>query len=208
MMKLEKDLQEYYKDEYEKHMSTSVSIARAIAIMAHLNQKRLCGVPYVSHPYGLASMFKTLTFMDYDGFDEDDVYRFNIPVSGILELCWLHDVVEDTIYTEEEIRDVFNSHGLGDFYDAFIHKPLLLITHDKSEPYPSYIDKVCSNVYSALVKLLDMNDNLTLWSLDHLGDKEVKRIADYASYAKTINDKFHFIESFNEYTKYYMEKHQ
>lgn len=200
MLKLEKDLKEALGERFTKRMATSVGIAKSIAEIAHKGQKRLDGSGYLTHPMNMATYFYyDLAKVYHNEFDVDDLHLFKLPYSGVLEVCLLHDVLEDTSYTEEEIADVFSNHEMKNYYEMYIKQPLLLITHDKSEPYPIYIDKVCENPISALVKFLDLFDNTNPFSLDKFEDKELKRMQDYCLYLKTINDKYHFIEHFRNY---------
>ena len=201
MLKLQEELRKRLGDDYDTYMSNTIVIAREIALFAHRNQKRLDGSSYIRHPAEMANFYRDITGLNDDGYndyDEDLVLSLGIPCFGIQEICWLHDVIEDTGYSEEEIRDVYESAGLGRYYNMYIKDGLLLITHDKSEPYPLYIEKVNKNINSALVKFLDLINNSNPITLDHLGDKELDRIQRYASYMKTINDKYHFIEKLNE----------
>ena len=201
MLRLEKELREKLKDNYDFHMASSVGIAKEIAKHAHKNQKRLCGAPYILHPYRVADTFMQLASIDGKHFDYDELRSFGIQPEGVLEAAWLHDVLEDTEYTAEEIKDIYKNQELEVFFKLYIENPLLLITHDKKEPYPLYIEKVCQNPTSALVKLLDLNDNTCILELNELGNYEVDRIHRYALYSKRINDQYHFIERLNAYNR-------
>lgn len=200
MLKLQKELRDEWKEEYEDSFTSTVEIAMNIAFFAHKDQTRLDGDSYISHPRAIANNFLKLSQIDEEDFDENDLYKVGLHYQGVLEVCWLHDVIEDTVYTLDDIRDVYESCHLEEYFDIFISKPLTLITHDKSEPYPNYIEKVCQNMTASLVKFLDLYNNSCPFTLDKLEDKELKRIQDYASYMKIINDKFHFIEKFNCYS--------
>lgn len=202
MLKLQKDLRDELKDEYLSYMSSTVAIAMTIAYYAHRDAVRVNNEQYITHPMAIAEHFKNLTMIEEDVFVEEDLYKFDLFHQGIQEVCWLHDVIEDTPYTLEDIRDVFDSVRLAEYFDQWISKPLELITHDKSEPYPIYIGKVIEHPTSALVKLLDLHNNSNAFTLDKLGEKELKRIQDYVGYMKVINDKYHFIEKFNAYLDY------
>ena len=202
MLKLQKDLRDELKDDYESYMDSTVTIAMTIAFYAHKDQVRVNNEQYITHPMAIAEHFKQLTMIEEDVFNEEDLYKFNLFHQGIQEVCWLHDVIEDTPYTLEDIRDVFESVGLANYFDQWIKKPLELITHDKSESYPIYIKKVLKHPTSALVKLLDLHNNSNPFTLDKFEEKELKRTQDYISYMKMINDKYHFIEKFNEYQNY------
>ena len=199
MLRLEKELRENLKESYERKMLTSISIAREIAVYAHRNQKRLNCTPYIFHPYRIADTYLQLINEQDENFDTDELCRHGIPLEGVIEVAWLHDVLEDTEYTEEEIADIYKNQGLETYYRLYMKTPLLLITHDKSEPYPLYIEKVCTHQVSALVKFLDLNDNSCPLELDTFGDFEVDRIHRYTIYMKRINDQYHFIEKLNAY---------
>ena len=201
MLRLEKELREELKDNYEKYMTSSVRIAREIAIYAHRDQKRLSGAPYFLHPYRMADTFIQLTSTDGKNIDFDAMYDLGIQPEGTIEVCLMHDVLEDTDYTIEEIRDIYETQGLGVYYTLYIERPLLLITHDKKEPYASYIEKVCENPISAMVKFLDLNDNACVLELDKLTNFEIDRMHKYALYMKRINDQYHFIEKLNGYNR-------
>lgn len=199
MLKLQKELRDEWKEEYEDSFTSTVEIAMNIAFYAHRNQKRVNGDAYITHPKSLAEHFCYLSQIEEGDFDEENLYKVGLHYQGVLEVCWLHDVIEDTPYTIEDIIDVYEDRGLKDYFDTFIKKPLMLITHDKSEPYPVYIEKVCKNLTASIVKFLDLCNNSNPLTLDQLGDKELKRIQDYASYMKVINDEWHLIERFNNY---------
>ena len=199
MLKLQKDLRDEWKGEYEEEFSSTVVIAMNIAFYAHRDASRVNGEAYITHPKGIADHFSYLSQIDADDCDEENLAKVGLHYQGVLEVCWLHDVIEDTPYTIEDIEDVFEDRGLKDYFNTFIKRPLELITHDKSEAYPIYIEKVYKNLTASIVKFLDLCNNSNPLTLDHLGDKELKRIQDYATYMKTINDKWHLIERFNDY---------
>lgn len=199
MLKLQKELRDEWKEVYEDSFTSTVEIAMNIAFYAHRDAQRVNGDAYITHPKSLAEHFWYLSQINEDDFDEENLYTVGLHYQGVLEVCWLHDVIEDTPYTIEDIIDVYEDRGLKDYFDTFIKKPLMLITHDKSEPYPVYIEKVCKNLTASIVKFLDLCNNSNPLTLDQLGDKELKRIQDYASYMKVINDEWHLIERFNNY---------
>ena len=64
--------------------------AYQLAEKAHANQKRSSGQPYIIHPLAVADILLDL------GMDTDTI------CVGLL-----HDVVEDTVMTDEEIREEF-----------------------------------------------------------------------------------------------------
>ncbi|HEX4754143.1 MAG TPA: bifunctional (p)ppGpp synthetase/guanosine-3',5'-bis(diphosphate) 3'-pyrophosphohydrolase [Candidatus Dormibacteraeota bacterium] len=70
-----------------------LSRAYALAERAHEGQSRLSGEPYVSHPVAVAAILADL------GLDADT-----------LVAALLHDTVEDTDVTREQLRDEFGAH--------------------------------------------------------------------------------------------------
>ena len=67
---------------------------------------------------------------------------------------FLHDVVEDTKYTFEDLEE-------EGFSDEVI-STLRLLTHDKQTPYMDYIERICKsgNKVAINVKLNDLKHNL------------------------------------------------
>ena len=171
-------------------------IAHIIADMAHIGQYRDNGRHYITHPKHCVSMFYDL--VSINGWIRDSVLaKHDIP-QGVVELAYLHDVVEDTELTHQDVKDIFTELGHKVFFESFIDEPLKLITHDKSEDYETYIDKVMRHPASVLVKMLDLSDNMNLFGLSNLGDKELERAIRYAGYFKRINDKYHYLEKLKE----------
>lgn len=87
--------------------------ALKLCFEAHKEQVDKSGAPYVFHPFHLAEQMK----------DE----RTTI-------VALLHDVVEDTDYTFDDLRN------MG--FDEEVIEALVLMTHEKSVPYMAYIEKI------------------------------------------------------------------
>lgn len=104
--------------------------AMKIAYEAHAGQKDKGGIPYIFHPYHLAEQM-------------DNEIRTCIAL--------LHDVVEDTDITFEELEKEFPKE---------IIIPLTLLTHEDSIEYDEYINGICTNLDAALVKLADILHNM------------------------------------------------
>ena len=139
-------------------------VAHQIAVYAHRNQKRLNGDNYFLHPYNVMQLYRNFTGIvenDYFCIDMDLlVGDCNIPYDGVQEVCLLHDVLEDTEVTIDEIEEVFETLNLGSYFRLYIKQPLLLVTHDKSESYEVYIAKLIRNPVASIVKFMDMADNM------------------------------------------------
>lgn len=107
-------------------------LTRAIesAAVVHDDQTDKAGVPYILHPLRL--MLRAAT--------EDERI-----------VAVLHDVVEDSPVSVEEIR-----HGWG----ITIADAIDAISHRVNERYEDYIERVAQNPLATAVKVLDLEDNL------------------------------------------------
>ena len=171
-------------------------IAYVIGDMAHIGQFRDNGHHYFTHPKHCVAMFYDL--VSIEGWVRDRVLlEHDIPY-GIVELSYLHDVVEDTELKYQDVKDIFTELGYKDFFEEYIDEPLKLITHDKSEDYETYIGKVMEHPTSAFVKMLDLADNMNLFGLGKLEDSELERVIRYAKDFKRINNKYHYLEKLKE----------
>lgn len=123
--------------------------AMKIAYDAHHGQLDKSGVPYVYHPIHLAEQMKT---------EEECI------------VALLHDVVEDTNITFEQLEKEFS--------DKVI-QALKLLTHDDSAPYMDYIRKIKDNPIAKNVKLADLHHNSDVTRLDEMSEKDKLRNIKY-----------------------------
>jgi len=136
-------------------------LAMKIAFDAHKDQVDIAGLPYVFHPFYLASQ------MD----DEDSTC-----------IALLHDVVEDSNITFDNLEDV-------GFHDIVI-KALALLTHDDEVPYLDYIQKIkdSHNRLAIKVKLLDLMHNSDISRLNYINDEALNRIEKYNEAIKILQE--------------------
>jgi hypothetical protein len=104
-----------------------------LAARAHAGQKDKQGGPYILHP--LRVMLRV----------EDEPARI---------VAVLHDTVEDTALTEEDLR----REGFGEEVLA----ALRLVTHDRRESYADYVVRCAGHPVARQVKLADLEDNSRL----------------------------------------------
>ena len=128
-----------------------VEKALQIALDAHRGQVDKAGMPYIMHPIAVAIQQKTT-----DAF----------------AVALLHDVMEDSPYTAEDLKN----EGIP----QNIIEALLLLTHDKNEPYMEYIGRIKSNKLAKSVKLADLRHNSNLSRLQHVSEADKKRVEKYA----------------------------
>ena len=186
-----------------------VVLAMEICEYAHRNQKREDGEIYGAHPFrcfemyrkfvGMVGKFVGIVDTDTFGIDKEKMRECGIPFDGVQELCLLHDVVEDTDFTIEDLEEIFEECNLKIYFELYIKKPLIALTHNKSEEYDDYIEKCLKYPSSALVKMIDMQDNLNVFTLISLDEDKYDRGLMYYHYIFLINNKYHFLEGAHEY---------
>jgi (p)ppGpp synthase/HD superfamily hydrolase len=117
---------------------------------AHREQVDKTGLPYVFHPFHLAEQMK-------------DEYT---------TVCaLLHDVVEDTDYTLEDLRDMGFPHEVVD--------ALALLTHDPAVPYMDYVKVIATNPIARKVKMADLRHNSDLSRMDEVDEWAAARTEKY-----------------------------
>lgn len=124
--------------------------ALKLSFDAHKNQVDKSGMPYVYHPFHLAEQ------MD----DE---------LSTCVAL--LHDVVEDTDITLDELR--------SDGFPNEVIEALSLMTHSDDVPYLDYVRAMKDNPIARKVKLADLAHNSDLSRLEIVDDKALERVNKY-----------------------------
>ena len=83
----------------------------------------------------------------------------------------LHDVMEDTDYTVDDLR------AMG--FSEDVLEALLLMTHKDDTPYRDYIKKLKDNPIAKTVKLADLRHNSDLSRLETVTEKDVQRVEKY-----------------------------
>jgi (p)ppGpp synthase/HD superfamily hydrolase len=129
-------------------MSITILQAEELCKLAHKGQTRRGGSPYHLHPMKVSSMLDTT--------DEKII-------------ALLHDVVEDTSYTFQQLQE----QGLTSTHiDA-----LLLLTHTPGISYEDYIWRVATNLTATKVKIADMFHNISDTPTDRQRDKYMKSLS-------------------------------
>ena len=189
-------------------MTSSVYLAMEIMEYAHRNQKRENGEDYANHPARCLTTYRELIGIGPDGdrvMDKDLLYHNNVPFDGVQEACLLHDVVEDTELTLIDVRDIYVECGFEKYFDMYIKDALERITHDKSVDYGEYIKICLKNPISALVKMIDMEDNLRILDLIKYDEERYHRAQGYLFWTFIINDAYHFVENIENYKNQFKE---
>jgi (p)ppGpp synthase/HD superfamily hydrolase len=128
----------------------SLEDAILLAVQAHHGQKDKSGAPYILHPLRL--MFQ----------QKDEV---------AMAAAVLHDVVEDTPVTLEQLRQA----GFSEEIVAAV----ACLTHDPQDSYEDYVAKIKTNPVARAVKLSDLEDNMRLQRMPSLTEKDWARLQRY-----------------------------
>ena len=185
-------------------MTSPVYLAMEIMEYAHRNQKRENGEDYANHPARCLTTYRELIDIGPDGdrvMDKDLLYNNSVPFDGVQEVCLLHDVVEDTELTLNDVRDIYVECRFEKYFDMYIKDALERITHDKAVDYGEYIEICLQNPISALVKMIDMEDNLRILDLIKYDEERYLRAQRYLFWTFIINNAYHFIENIENYKK-------
>lgn len=104
--------------------------ALKLCFLAHKDQVDKSGMPYVFHPFHLAEQMA----------DEDTTV-----------VALLHDVVEDTPYTLDDLKN------MG--FSSQVIEAITLMTHEEGVPYLDYVRRIKDNPIAKAVKLADIDHN-------------------------------------------------
>jgi hypothetical protein len=111
-------------------MMATIEKALQIAAKAHEGQRDKEGLPYILHPLRV--------MMGVEGEEAQIV-------------AVLHDVVEDTPVTLDDLRQAGFNEGVLAAVEC--------VTHRKDEPYADYVVRCKGNEIARWVKLADLGDN-------------------------------------------------
>ena len=130
-----------------KNMSPMIQKAFEIASAAHKGAKDKAGADYILHPMTVASNVG------------DNEYA----VAAAL----LHDVVEDTEYTLEELSEIFPEEVIT----ALDH-----LTHCEGEPYMEYVKRAKADPIAKTVKKADLEHNMDLSRFKKAAPNDIERL--------------------------------
>lgn len=138
----------------------NLEIAIKLALEAHQNQTDKAGHPYILHP--LRVMFAVV--------DEGEIAQM---------AAVLHDTIEDTYITLEDIFKAFPNSKTGPIVASVVDH----LTRREDETYHNYITRVLESPLATIVKIADIKDNLSrIYQLQSAREKTFLR----ARYTKTL----------------------
>lgn len=131
--------------------------ALKLALDSHDGQLDLAGNEYIFHIVQVGKFVKEVTNKD-----------------EVLAVAYLHDILEDTQVTEEDLKIIFSNE---------VVEAVKILTRKKYEPYSSYLERVKSDKLATIVKLADLKHNSDLTRISNPTERDYKR---YEKYRKAI----------------------
>ena len=128
----------------------TVEDAVSIAAQAHKGQKDKAGAPYLLHP------LRMMLRMDTE---------------AAMMAAVLHDVVEDTEWTLERLREAGFSDEVLEAVDC--------LTHREGESYQQFVERVRTNPIARQIKIADLEDNMNVRRMNQLGPRDLERLEKY-----------------------------
>ena len=130
-----------------------------MAVEAHAGQTDKAGEPYILHPLRLMLRFDTSEEM----------------IAAVL-----HDVIEDTELTLEDLRAAGFS---DDVLDA-----ISCLTRNPDESYEAFAQRAKANPIARRVKIADIEDNINVLRLAELSDRSLDRVRRYHGAWRMLTD--------------------
>ena len=121
-----------------------------LAAQAHRGQVDKVGQPYILH------LLRVMLRLEGEAAQ----------VVGVL-----HDLVEDTGYTLDDLR------GLG--YSEEVVQAVDCLTHRPDESYEQFIERASANRLARRVKRADLEDNMDVRRLPAVSEKDAERLSRY-----------------------------
>ena len=128
----------------------TIEDAISVAARAHKGQKDKAGAPYLLHPLRMMLRMET---------------------EAAMMAAVLHEVVEDTDWTLERLREAGFAEEVVEAVDG--------LTHREGESYEEFVGRVRANPIARRVKVADLEDNMNIRRIGRLGAKDLERLEKY-----------------------------
>ncbi|WP_222128805.1 GTP pyrophosphokinase [Paenibacillus xylanexedens] len=127
-----------------------IELAISVALQAHKGQLDKGGHPYILHPLAVMNRVESM---------EEKI------------VAVLHDVIEDSEVTIEELR------GLG--FSEEILTAIQLLTRSTEDSYEEFIEKTTTNRTARKVKIADIQENMNISRIKNPTQEDVHRLEKY-----------------------------
>ncbi|KAA8787100.1 HD domain-containing protein [Paenibacillus amylolyticus] len=131
-------------------MILDIELAISVALQAHKGQLDKGGHPYILHPLAVMNRVESM---------EEKI------------VAVLHDVIEDSEVTIEELR------GLG--FSEEILTAIQLLTRSTEDSYEEFIEKTTTNRVARNVKIADIKENMDISRIKNPTEEDVHRLEKY-----------------------------
>src|SRR5215475_8650706 len=121
-----------------------------IAAQAHLGQRDKAGAAYILHPLRMMMRMESETAM----------------MAAVL-----HDVVEDSDWTLEQLR--------GEGFSEEVLQAVDCLTRREGERYDEFVARAQANPIARQVKIADLEDNMNVKRIGEMTPKDLARIEEY-----------------------------
>lgn len=138
-----------------KSAHEQLAIAISLAAEGHKNQFDRGGRPYILHP------LKVMHYLKTDDYE-------------LMAIAVLHDLIEDTKFTFEDLRNA----GLSDR----VVEGVRALTKNVGETYEEYKERVKRNIDAVRVKMSDLRHNSDIRRLKGVTQKDIERIVKYQKF--------------------------
>lgn len=128
----------------------TIEKAIRIAAQAHLGQRDKGGAPYILHPLRLMMRMESEAEM----------------IAAVL-----HDVVEDSDWTLEQLR--------GEGFSEEVLRAVDCLTRRGGESYDVFVARALDNAIARRVKIADLEDNMNVKRLGEMTTRDLARIEEY-----------------------------
>lgn len=127
-----------------------IELAISVALQAHKEQLDKGGQPYILHPLAVMNRVESM---------EEKI------------VAVLHDVIEDSEVTLEELR------GLG--FSEEILTAIHLLTRSTEDSYEEFIEKTIMNRTARNVKIADIKENMNISRIKNPTQEDYNRLEKY-----------------------------
>ena len=99
------------------------------------------------------------------------LFRLRTDDQELMQMAALHDVVEDSNLSIDDLRD--------EGFSERVIAAMILMTHEKDESYSQYIRAISGNEDAVKIKLEDLRDNSDITRLKGVREKDLQRMQKY-----------------------------
>lgn len=157
--------------EFLKKYDSMADRGLEFATIAHTGQKRKTGEDFITHPITVSRIATKIWIENFPGLSDK--------LDNLKCAALLHDVVEDTNYTLDDISKLTDT-------NLDILEAVRLLTKEDEISYTDYIIRIIESesLIAMVVKIADTTHNLSTWPTDKGSWVDKHKLAKYILYEK------------------------